>query len=144
MIYFVINCWWNQISDCCVKQLSMKNMNHMNFKAMCKNVQLWKKSLKFKESLPPIVLWLPLEWEYFWALAASKFDHSCNPNGIRIFEGQEMVIRTLAKVDCFEDIRISYLGPDQLCLSKKRRQEILETKQLFTCTCQRCEKGKWN
>lgn len=42
-------------------------------------------------------------------LAASVLDHSCEPNAIWISNGKELRIRSVKKIEKFEDIRIAYI-----------------------------------
>lgn len=76
-------------------------------------------------------------------LAASVFDHSCNPNSVIIFNGKELIARYIGDnqdqtESCnikFEDLRISYTN---LINKSKRRKDDLKEQYYFNCSCEMC------
>jgi len=72
-------------------------------------------------------------------LAASKFDHSCDPNTTYDMIGQELMFwPTRQVVGSFSTLRINYLKPEDLMASKEERKAKLKSTQLFDCQCNRC------
>ena len=75
-------------------------------------------------------------------LAASVFDHSCDPNTAIIFKGKELIARYIGNqngntVDSaeFNDLRISYTN---LLNTTKQRQIELREQYYFDCACIKC------
>lgn len=68
-------------------------------------------------------------------LAASVLDHSCEPNAIWISNGKELRIRSVKKIEKFEDIRIAYIP--LFDRTKNRRKDLMEA-YYFRCKCVRC------
>ncbi|XP_022688712.1 N-lysine methyltransferase SMYD2-A-like [Varroa jacobsoni] len=71
-------------------------------------------------------------------LAASKFDHSCQPELpiTHVFDGRKITFRALEDFTCERDqMRISYLPP---LLSYPVRQDLLMTRYYFECDCNKC------
>ena len=88
-------------------------------------------------------------------LSASVLDHSCDPNATVLFEGKNLILRTIKDVKKFEDLRISYthlLGNVcfLLCISvlsvgffkkcKKMPEDILENTRKYYVIGKRKEK----
>ena len=70
-------------------------------------------------------------------LESSVFDHSCSPNAVWSYRGKEMYIRTVAKVEKFSDLRISYLL--KLFDTTEKRRRNLQRHYYFFCQCSRCQ-----
>ena len=90
-------------------------------------------------------------------LSASVLDHSCDPNATVLFEGKNLILRTIKDVKKFEDLRISYthlLGNVcfLLCISvlsvgffkkcKKMPEDILENTRKYYVIGKRKEKHR--
>lgn len=69
-------------------------------------------------------------------LEASILDHSCYPNATVVFDGKQLLLRTIKPVKSFADIRISYTN---LLDSNQVRRENLQNQYYFTCECARCK-----
>ncbi|GAU93827.1 hypothetical protein RvY_05703-3 [Ramazzottius varieornatus] len=68
-------------------------------------------------------------------LSGSSLDHACLPNACPSFSGTLLNIHTTESVDCFDNLRLSYL--DKLYFSKPRR-EMLQKRYYFDCLCRAC------
>ena len=75
-------------------------------------------------------------------LAASVFDHSCDPNTAIIFKGKELIARYIGNQNEntadsaeFNDLRISYTN---LLNTTKQRQIELREQYYFDCACIKC------
>ena len=64
-------------------------------------------------------------------------DHSCVPNAIRTFNGNEITVTTIEKVENLSDIKISY-RPKLYETTKARRQDLMKS-YFFTCHCPKCQ-----
>ena len=69
-------------------------------------------------------------------LAASVLDHSCDPNSSVIFDGKNLVLRSIKDVTHFDQIRISYTN---LIDTAEMRKEKLAQQYYFTCKCKKCD-----
>ena len=63
-------------------------------------------------------------------LGSSALDHSCAPNAHWHFRGKDMIIRTIANVNNFSDLRQSYLQ-NLAATTKKRREKLLQDHYFF-------------
>ncbi|XP_055342171.1 histone-lysine N-methyltransferase set-18-like isoform X4 [Paramacrobiotus metropolitanus] len=68
-------------------------------------------------------------------LSASAIDHACLPNACPSFSGIRINIHATEDVDCFDNVRLSYL--DQTYFSRPRR-EMLRQRYYFDCFCRGC------
>lgn len=66
---------------------------------------------------------------------AAVINHSCQPNAVRVFSGELMVVHACQPIAIGTEIVWSYIPPTQ---SFTTRQEQLQGKFDFTCTCPRC------
>lgn len=66
---------------------------------------------------------------------AAIINHSCQPNAVRVFCGEIMLVHACAPIKEGEEIVWSYIPPTQ---SFPTRQALLLGKFGFTCQCQRC------
>jgi hypothetical protein len=67
---------------------------------------------------------------------ASMYDHSCVPNAVTVFNGINIQVRTMRRVDITkEPILISYLN---VLVPPKQRITTLTDHYYFTCKCERC------
>ncbi|EOY16201.1 Histone-lysine N-methyltransferase ASHR1 [Theobroma cacao] len=65
----------------------------------------------------------------------SIINHSCLPNAVLVFEGKLAVLRAIAPVDEGDEVLISYID---LGRTTRFRQDDLNGKYHFTCSCPRC------
>jgi hypothetical protein len=74
---------------------------------------------------------------------ADMSNHSCQPNTVRVYVGEYMVVHTCTKIAKGEEITTSYVPPT-FCYPQ--RQDALQRTHGFACSCQRCrvEAEFWN
>ena len=72
-------------------------------------------------------------------LDASAIDHSCIRNAVYVFNGKEVIVKSIENVSDFKDIRVSYLSNISITLSntETRRNYLMECYH-FKCECPRC------
>lgn len=70
----------------------------------------------------------------------SRISHSCQPNCEVIVQsnGSGRLV-ALTKISAGEELRISYLGEDDLKLDKRSRRQLLLKKWGFRCNCRKCK-----
>lgn len=75
-------------------------------------------------------------------LAASIFDHSCEPNAYVTFDGKKLICRALVDFPTLDwtKLRISYI--DILNSREERRADLLH-RYYFLCDCVRCSRPEW-
>ncbi|KAK3898462.1 hypothetical protein C8A05DRAFT_47239 [Staphylotrichum tortipilum] len=66
----------------------------------------------------------------------AMINHSCDPNAILFFEGRELRLRSLKKINAGTEITISYIDPT---LTVSSRQTLLQREYFFDCHCKRCK-----
>ncbi|KAK6336368.1 hypothetical protein TWF696_001929 [Orbilia brochopaga] len=66
---------------------------------------------------------------------AAMFNHSCDPNAIIIFDGRQLLLRSLREIPKDTEITISYIDN---WLPRVERQRELSDRYLFKCTCSLC------
>jgi hypothetical protein len=66
---------------------------------------------------------------------AAIINHSCQPNAVRVFSGELMIVHACVAIKAGEEIVWSYIPPTQSFLT---RQALLSGKFDFTCQCRRC------
>lgn len=66
---------------------------------------------------------------------ADMMNHSCQPNALRVFVGETMVVHTSSKIAAGEEIFLSYVPP---VFPYLQRQSALEQNHGFVCRCSRC------
>jgi hypothetical protein len=71
----------------------------------------------------------------FYAGAAPKFNHACDPNCISTRLGGNMAIFACKAVDVGDELTHSYLPPRLLLLARRARRAHLH----FVCACARCK-----
>ncbi|XP_043704587.1 histone-lysine N-methyltransferase ASHR1 isoform X1 [Telopea speciosissima] len=67
----------------------------------------------------------------------SIINHSCLPNSVLVFEGNEAVVRAMEPIPKGTEVLISYI---ETAGSTATRLKALKEQYLFTCTCSRCMK----
>lgn len=75
-------------------------------------------------------------------LAASIFDHSCEPNAYVAFDGFELTCRSLVDLPVLDwsKLRISYID---VLNPREERQADLQRRYYFLCDCVRCSSPEW-
>ncbi|GAP83604.2 putative SET and MYND protein [Rosellinia necatrix] len=68
--------------------------------------------------------------------ALAMVNHSCTPNAFVQFAGREAVLHAYRAIEKGEEIEISYIDCN---LHLSNRQEALQTRYHFTCSCPRCK-----
>ena len=68
-------------------------------------------------------------------LAASVFDHSCEPNAQTVFQGRRLIVKATDMIADFSSVRLSYID---VLEDKESRNERLEAVWYFTCDCRSC------
>ncbi|KAK3323364.1 hypothetical protein B0T19DRAFT_442861 [Cercophora scortea] len=66
---------------------------------------------------------------------SSTINHSCDPNIFLFFEGNQIRVRSLKKIEAGEELTRCYT-PEHLCIV--RRQPWLKHGDFFDCWCRRC------
>ena len=69
-------------------------------------------------------------------IQASVFDHSCVPNAAPVFNGINLQIRALKRINDDEEICINYID---LKMNRNTRHEKLMEQYYFECKCLKCE-----
>lgn len=69
-------------------------------------------------------------------IQASVFDHSCVPNAAPVFNGINLQIRALKRINDDEEICINYID---LKMNRNIRHEKLMEQYYFECKCLKCE-----
>ena len=69
-------------------------------------------------------------------LSASALDHSCDPNATVVFQGNNLILRTIKNVESYDKLRISYTN---LLDTKEVRRRNLAKQYYFSCACAKCE-----
>lgn len=73
--------------------------------------------------------------------SASYFNHSCEPNVLKVRVGRTWVFEAERAVKAGEELQISYLGApgEEKILGRQERRRRLERTWGFGCVCHRCE-----
>uniref|UniRef100_A0A183J5D8 SET domain-containing protein n=1 Tax=Soboliphyme baturini TaxID=241478 RepID=A0A183J5D8_9BILA len=74
-------------------------------------------------------------------IGISKYDHSCFPNTVLVFNGYQAVLRPLVTGVDVNDPSKAFISYVDIARSKYQRQKELYEKWYFYCECSRC-KGK--
>jgi hypothetical protein len=67
---------------------------------------------------------------------ADMMNHSCQPNTVRVYVGEYMVVHTSVKVAAGDEIVTSYVPPT---FSYPQRHASLQHNHGFVCACHRCQ-----
>lgn len=70
---------------------------------------------------------------------SSFMSHSCLPNGIWHYDGDDFVLRARCAVEANDEICVSYLSEEALLESAPSRQSHLQSSKHFSCRCIRCD-----
>lgn len=71
-------------------------------------------------------------------LEPSLLNHSCAPNAFPVFNGTDIIIKSLRKIEPDEEVTISYCDTKA---TTKDRQEYMNSIYRFNCKCDGCLKG---
>lgn len=71
---------------------------------------------------------------------SSLLNHSCDPNCIQTFVGNQIVVKVTRQIKADEELTISY-GPMHNKMRWEQRQQCLKYQYHFTCTCAKCKEG---
>lgn len=69
---------------------------------------------------------------------SSFMSHSCLPNAVWHYDGDDFILRARGAIDAGDEISVSYLSEDVLLESVPRRRKQLKDSKHFVCTCIRC------
>ena len=72
-------------------------------------------------------------------LHSSLFNHSCQPNSHRIFDGRVSTIEAIEDINKGEEITICYLDPVERELSIELRTELIQKQFEMICFCSKCK-----
>eukprot|EP00930_Biecheleria_cincta_P004717 TRINITY_DN105647_c0_g1_i1.p1 TRINITY_DN105647_c0_g1~~TRINITY_DN105647_c0_g1_i1.p1 ORF type:complete len:511 (+),score=92.24 TRINITY_DN105647_c0_g1_i1:142-1533(+) len=76
-------------------------------------------------------------------LSAAMMSHSCSSNAAwHLDDANNFILHARRAIDEGDEITISYLSPDDLCLPTLDRCELLSATKGFWCTCQRCSEPR--
>ena len=70
----------------------------------------------------------------------SLLNHSCDPNCIQTFVGNQIVVKVTRQIKANEELTISY-GPMHNKMRSEQRQQCLKDQYHFTCSCAKCKEG---
>ena len=70
----------------------------------------------------------------------SLLNHSCDPNCIQTFVGNQIVVKVTRQIKANEELTISY-GPMHNKMKWEQRQQCLKDQYHFTCLCAKCKEG---
>lgn len=70
---------------------------------------------------------------YALDLVTATINHSCDPNAHVFFEGNQLFVRSIKKIEPGEEITISYIEPT---FEVAKRQDILKHEYFFECSCE--------
>jgi hypothetical protein len=65
----------------------------------------------------------------------SRINHSCDPNCVSSFDGTNVFLISLRKIELGEEITVSYTDTSR---TRKERQEYLKKNLFFDCKCSLC------
>ena len=77
----------------------------------------------------------------------SKFNHSCNPNCVLVFDNNTGLIVTIRDIEIGEELTVSYYLLASYPIPADERQSLLKKHYDFNCKCQNCKVGvfkEWN
>ena len=66
---------------------------------------------------------------------AALFNHSCAPNAVAVFEGTNLIVRSIQNIKTDESICISYIDLDSGPIDRRKK---LRDSYFFDCVCNRC------
>mmetsp|Transcript_80874 Transcript_80874/g.261885 ORF Transcript_80874/g.261885 Transcript_80874/m.261885 type:complete len:488 (-) Transcript_80874:112-1575(-) len=69
---------------------------------------------------------------------SSFMSHSCMPNAVWHYEGDDFVLRARCEIEAQDEISVSYLSEDALLESVPARRKHLKDSKHFVCACVRC------
>lgn len=69
---------------------------------------------------------------------SSFMSHSCAPNAVWHYEGDDFVLRARCAIADGDEISVSYLSEDSLLESVPSRRKHLNDSKHFVCSCDRC------
>jgi len=69
---------------------------------------------------------------------SSFMSHSCLPNAVWHYDGDDFVLRARCSIEDEDEICVSYLSEDALLESVPARRKHLKDSKHFLCSCQRC------
>mmetsp|Transcript_97789 Transcript_97789/g.276780 ORF Transcript_97789/g.276780 Transcript_97789/m.276780 type:complete len:489 (-) Transcript_97789:88-1554(-) len=69
---------------------------------------------------------------------SSFMSHSCLPNAVWHYEGDDFVLRARCAIEAGDEISVSYLSEDALLESVPARRKHLKDSKHFICACVRC------
>lgn len=69
---------------------------------------------------------------------SSFMSHSCLPNAVWHYEGDDFLLRARCAIEDGDEICVSYLSEDALLESVPARRKHLKDSKHFVCTCARC------
>ncbi|KAJ2905823.1 hypothetical protein MKZ38_004071 [Zalerion maritima] len=74
-------------------------------------------------------------------LEASLFNHACAPNVAMVRDGRARYFMTARKIECSEELTISYIGERGSSMGREERRGILKKTWGFECRCGKCQAG---
>ncbi|CAE8704343.1 unnamed protein product, partial [Polarella glacialis] len=69
---------------------------------------------------------------------SSFMSHSCFPNAVWHYDGDDFVLRARRDIEVHDEITVSYLSEDCLLESSASRRRHLKDSKHFVCNCERC------
>jgi len=69
---------------------------------------------------------------------SSFMSHSCLPNAVWHYDGDDFVLRARCAISAQDEITVSYLSEDALLESISARRKHLKDSKHFVCQCERC------
>ncbi|CAK9097242.1 Histone-lysine N-methyltransferase SMYD3 (SET and MYND domain-containing protein 3) (Zinc finger MYND domain-containing protein 1) [Durusdinium trenchii] len=69
---------------------------------------------------------------------SSFMSHSCYPNAVWTYDGDDFILRAREKIEVDEEITVSYLGEESMLDAASFRRKHLRDSKHFLCCCIRC------
>ncbi|EMP37488.1 SET and MYND domain-containing protein 3 [Chelonia mydas] len=66
----------------------------------------------------------------------SLLNHSCDPNCVIVFEGRQLLLRSIREIQIGEELTISYI---ESLMPSSERQKHLKRQYCFECNCLLCQ-----
>lgn len=109
-----------------VKDLSLKCLDPLDLERL---LQVWILNC-FEHSDDPL--------GYSTYFMSSFMSHSCMPNAVWHYDGDDFVLRARSDIAADDEICVSYLSEDALLEAIPARRKHLKDSKHFVCTCVRC------
>ena len=83
----------------------------------------------------------PIGYGIFLGINTTTIKHSCSKNASQIFNGKEMTLTAIDKIENFSDVRMAYTA--NYHETTESRRKYLAERYFFTCHCSLCDDEKF-